>query len=117
MAQFIECPSPNEFSYPADLIDHIYYHALGTSYAINEVKSNNREDTMRTSQISRKPHQGPCSCDDCGKQLQWKGIDWCITNNGYLLCSSCMLTWVRENRYHKERREESTSLRKLTVVA
>lgn len=41
-------------------------------------------------------------CDDCGKRMEWKGIDWCITNNGYLLCSSCMLTWVRENRYHKD---------------
>jgi hypothetical protein len=49
--------------------------------------------------------------------MEWKGIDWCITNNGYLLCSSCMLTWVRENRYHKETREESSPLRKLAAVA
>jgi hypothetical protein len=72
---------------------------------------------MHTSQKKRKPHQGLCICDDCGKQLQWKGIDWCITNNGYLLCSSCMLTWVRENRYHKEKREESIPLRTLSAVA
>ncbi len=56
-------------------------------------------------------------CDDCGKDMQWKGIDWCITNNGYLLCSSCLLTWVRENRYHKLTREESTPLRELFAAA
>jgi hypothetical protein len=72
---------------------------------------------MHTSQTTRKPHHGPCICDDCGKNMQWKGIDWCITNNGYLLCSLCIRTWVRENRYHKEKREESTSLRKLATVA
>jgi hypothetical protein len=72
---------------------------------------------MPTLQTSRKPLQGHCVCDDCGKQMQWKGIDWCITNNGYLLCSFCTRRWVRENRYHKETREESTSLRKLAAVA
>jgi hypothetical protein len=45
---------------------------------------------MHSSQTSRKPHQVLCMCDDCGKPMRWKGIDWCITNNGYLFCSSCM---------------------------
>lgn len=72
---------------------------------------------MHTWQKKRKPHQGPCMCDDCSKHMQWKGIDWCITNDGYLLCSSCMLTWVRENRYHRKSGEESTPLRKLAAVA
>ena len=56
-------------------------------------------------------------CDDCGKRMQWKGTDWCITNNGYLLCSSCMLTWVRENRYHKDQKEPSEAFRLLTAAA
>lgn len=72
---------------------------------------------MRMSLSSRKPHQGPCMCDDCGKRMQWKGIDWCITNNGYLLCSSCMLTWVRENRYHKDTKEQAESHQSLTAAA
>ena len=72
---------------------------------------------MHTWQKRRKPHQGPCNCDDCGKHMQWKGIDWCITNNGYLLCSSCMLTWVRENRYYKETRKELIALRMLSSAA
>jgi hypothetical protein len=45
-------------------------------------------------------------CDDCKKHMAWKGIDWFITFNGYLLCSSCLLTWVRKNRYHKDTRKE-----------
>ena len=72
---------------------------------------------MRTVLISRKPHQGSCMCDDCGKRMQWKGIDWCITNNGYLLCSSCMLTWVRENRYHKDTKAQTGAFRSLTAAA
>ena len=72
---------------------------------------------MRTSLTSRKPHQGPCMCDDCGKRMQWTGIDWCITNNGYLLCSSCMLTWVRENRYQKDTKEQVEAFRSLTAAA
>jgi hypothetical protein len=72
---------------------------------------------MHTSQTSRKPHQGLCICDNCGKHMQWKEIDWCITNNDYLLCSLCMCRWVRENRYHKETREESTPLRQLAAAA
>jgi len=49
--------------------------------------------------------------------MEWKGIDWCITNYGYLLCSSCMLTWVRENRYHKETRKERKAFRMLIKAA
>ena len=56
-------------------------------------------------------------CDDCGKLMEWKGIDWCITNNGYLLCSSCMLTWVRENRYHKDLKREVEIFRAFTAAA
>jgi hypothetical protein len=112
------CPLPDGFPYLIDFIYHIDMIMFGTFDAIDEVKSDeNRSDTMHTSHTSRKPHQGHCVCDDCGKQMQWKEIDWCITNNGYLLCSSCMLTWVRENRYHKETREEYTPLRTLYVVA
>jgi hypothetical protein len=59
-----------------------------------------------TSKPSRKPHQGPCICDDCGKDMQWEGIEWCLTNNDYLLCSLCMCWWVKANRYHKNTREE-----------
>jgi hypothetical protein len=72
---------------------------------------------MKNSLTSRNPHQGSCKCDDCGKHMEWKGIDWCITNNGYLLCSSCMLTWVRENRYHKDTRKEVEALRALNATA
>ena len=72
---------------------------------------------MKWSLKSRKPNQGPCMCDDCGKRMEWKGIDWCITNNGYLLCSSCMLTWVRENRYHKDLKREVEVFRSLTAAA
>jgi hypothetical protein len=110
-------PPPDGLLYLVDLIDYMEPKRFGTSDATDEVKSDkNREDTMHTSQENRKPHQGLCICDDCGKQMQWKGIDWCITNNGYLLCSSCLLTWVRENRYHKETREEPTPLRTLFAV-
>ena len=49
--------------------------------------------------------------------MEWKGIDWCITNNGYLLCSSCMLTWVRKNRYHKDSKKRIEALRLLYVAA
>ena len=99
-------------------MDYVDAKLIGTSDAIDKVKSDeNRKDTMHTWQIKRKAHQGPCLCDDCGKHMEWKGIDWCITNNGYLLCSSCMLTWVRENRYRKETREKSTPLRKLAAAA
>ena len=72
---------------------------------------------MRTSGNSRKANEGPCVCDDCGKRMQWKGIDWCITNNGYLLCSSCMCRWVRENRYQRQPRGESTAVRALCAAA
>jgi hypothetical protein len=56
-------------------------------------------------------------CDDCGRPMQWKGIDWCITNNGYLLCSPCMRRWVRENRYHRQPMAESTAVRELNAAA
>jgi hypothetical protein len=83
-----------------------------------EVKMDtNERNTMKTLLTSRKPHQGPCMCDDCGKHMQWKGIDWCITNNGYLLCSSCMLAWVRENRYHKDASKDIEVFRSLTAAA
>ncbi len=68
-------------------------------------------------QTSRKPHQGPCICDDCGKPMRWEGIDWCIMNALYLLCSLCTQRWVRENRYHREPREKPTPLRKFVAVA
>jgi hypothetical protein len=88
------------------------------SDAFDGVKSDkNREDTMKTSHTLRMPHQGPCNCDNCGKLMQWKEIDWCITNNGYLLCSSCMLTWVRENRYHKETRKEIVTFQTSSAVS
>ena len=77
----------------------------------------NGGDTMKPFWVSRKPHQGPCKCDDYGKFMQWKGIDWFITNNGYLLCSSCMLRWVKENRYHKETRKEHVAMQTLSVAA
>ncbi len=77
----------------------------------------NGGDKMKPLWISRKPHQGSCKCDDCGKSMQWKGIDWSITNNGYLLCSSCMLKWVKEDRYCKQTREESKHLLKLLAAA
>ena len=72
---------------------------------------------MRTSLAPRKAHQGSCMCDDCGKRMQWKETDWCITNNGYLLCSSCMLTWVRESRYHKDTKAQAGAFRPLTAAA
>lgn len=72
---------------------------------------------MQNSRTSRTANQGPCMCDDCGKPMQWKGIDWCITNNGYLLCSSCMRRWVRENRYHRKSRGGSTAVRALSAAA
>ncbi len=56
---------------------------------------------METSLTEKNPRQGPCVCDDCGKAMAWEGIGWCITNFGYLLCSQCMRSWVRENRYLK----------------
>jgi hypothetical protein len=72
---------------------------------------------MKNSLTTRKAHHGPCLCDDCGKHMEWKGIDWCITNKGYLLCSSCMLTWVRDNRYDKDTRKEVEAFRLLTKAA
>jgi hypothetical protein len=73
----------NGFPYLIDLMDYVDAKMFGTSDAIDKVKSDaNRKDTMHTWQIKRKAHQGPCLCDDCGKHMQWKGIDWCITNNG-----------------------------------
>ncbi len=76
-----------------------------------------RPVTMPTSQTEKRHHQGPCICDDCGKQMQWEGIDWCIMNTLYLLCSLCTQRWFKENRHHKKTREESTILRKLSAVA
>jgi len=72
---------------------------------------------MKHSLTTRRAHQGRCLCDDCGKHMEWKGIDWCITNNGYLLCSLCMRTWVRENRYHKETRRGVEVFRTLYAAA
>lgn len=72
---------------------------------------------MQNSRTSRKAKEGPCMCDDCGRPMQWKGIDWCITNNGYLLCSPCMRRWVRENRYHRQPMAESTAVRELNAAA
>lgn len=72
---------------------------------------------MQSSWTSRKAGEGPCLCDDCGKHMQWKGVDWCITNNGYLLCSACMRRWVRENRYHRQSISESTEVRALYAAA
>jgi len=62
---------------------------------------------MKHSLTTRKAHQGPCLCDDCGKHMGWKGIDWCITNNGYLLCSSCMLTWSGITGFTRTRERKS----------
>lgn len=72
---------------------------------------------MPTLQTSRIPHQGPCICDDCGKPMRWEGIDWCILNTLYLLCSLCTQRWIKDNRYHNDTREESTPLRMLSAVA
>ena len=114
----MKCPSLNKLLYLVDIMDYMDHQVPGISDAIEELRTHNSgEDTMHTWQKRRKPHQGPCNCDDCGKHMQWKEIDWCITNNGYLLCTSCMLTWVRENRYHKDKREETTSLRRLAAAA
>lgn len=57
---------------------------------------------MSMSQISRKPLQGLCVCDNCGKQMHWNGIDWSLLNSIYLLCSHCTRKWLKENRYHKD---------------
>ena len=72
---------------------------------------------MQSSRISRRAGEGPCVCGDCGKRMQWKGVEWCITNNDYLLCSSCMRRWVRENRYDRQPRGESTAVRALYAAA
>jgi hypothetical protein len=94
------------------------WKTTGTFDALVEARTDtNRRNTMKGSLTSRKPHQGPCMCDDCGKLMQWKGTDWCITNNGYLLCSSCMLSWVRENRYHKDAKKEAGAFGSLTAAA
>jgi hypothetical protein len=53
-------------------------------------------------QITRKANQGPCICDDCGKQMLWKGIEWCILSAQYLLCSPCVRRWFKEGIYHLE---------------
>lgn len=89
----------------------------GTFGAFYEDKTTNGRKTLKDWLTSRKPHKGSCVCDDCGKYMEWKGVGWCITSNGYLLCSSCMLTWVRENRYHKDTRKEVEALRALTATA
>ncbi len=68
-------------------------------------------------QTLRKPHQGPCICEDCGKPMRWEGIDWCIVNALYLLCSSCTQRWVKENRYRRETREKPTPLREFAAMA
>jgi len=74
---------------------------------MNEIKTDTTvRQTMYTSQTSRKPHKGPCICDDCGKNMQWEGIGWYITNRGYLLCGLCMCWRVKTSRYHENTREE-----------
>ena len=115
---FTKYPPPHRLLYLIDLMWQIDHHIPGTFDAFNGVKTDKYGgNMMHTSQTARKAHQGPCMCDDCGKNMQWKGIDWCITNNGYLLCSKCLLTWVRENRYYRGTREKSTPLWKLAAVA
>lgn len=49
--------------------------------------------------------------------MRWEGIDWCILDTLYLLCSLCTQRWVKDNRYHNDTREESTPLRMLSAVA
>ena len=71
---------------------------------------------MPASQTSRKPHQGPCICDDCGKRMQWAGIDWCIMNTLHLLCSLCTQRWFKENRHNRDARMESMGLGGLSVA-
>jgi hypothetical protein len=77
---------------------------LGTFDAHDEFKKyrNERREKMSISQIKKRPHQGLCICDNCGKQMQWNGIDWSLLNSVYLLCSLCTRRWFRENRYHKD---------------
>jgi hypothetical protein len=48
--------------------------------------------------------------------MQWTGIDWCIMNTLYLLCSLCTQRWFKENRYHKDPKKESMAFRGLSVV-
>ena len=93
---------------------HFVEVVFGTSVAILEGKL--WKDKMDSSSKTRKPHQGPCICDDCGKRMQWKGIDWCFTDSGYLLCSSCLLVWVKESRYHKMDKSKQMSMIKILDI-
>ena len=73
-----------------------------------------RNEQMMTTavpQISRKPHQGLCICDDCDRRMKWDGIEWSIMNNRYLLCSSCACRWFKENRYRVDERTEPAAFR------
>lgn len=66
---------------------------------------------------SRKANQGHCICDDCGKEMQWGSIDWCILNALYLLCTMCTRRWFKENRYHPDVRMKPVALRRLCASA
>jgi len=46
----------------------------------------------------RKPFQGECVCEDCGKKMNWNSSEWTLIDAEHLLCHKCVMKRAKEDR-------------------